>query len=156
MRFRTHSPEETRELGRQLSRLLRPGDVVGLVGDLGAGKTTLVQGVAAGFGVRGRVASPTFLIVHEYRNRLVVYHVDLYRLAPEDVETVGIHELFDEGGVVLIEWADRATHLLPPDTLWIRLEIVDDTTRTITLKPRGVRSREIAHALLRDLTAMKE
>lgn len=147
MRFTTHSPEETRELGRQLSRFLRPGDVVGLVGDLGAGKTTLVQGVATHLGVRGRVASPTFLIVHEYRNRLVVYHVDLYRLAPEDVETVGIHELFDEGGVVFIEWADRATHLLPPDTLWIRMEIVDETTRTITLEPRGVRSREIAQAL---------
>lgn len=147
MQLVTRSADETRELGRQLSRLLRPGDVVGLVGDLGAGKTTLVQGVAAGLGVRGRVASPTFLIVHEYRNRLVVYHVDLYRMSPEDVETVGVHELFDEGGVVLIEWADRAPHLLPPDTLWVRMEIVDDTTRAVTLDPRGVRSRELAQAL---------
>lgn len=148
MRLWTRSPDETRALGAALARALRPGDVVALVGDLGAGKTTLVQGVARELGVRGRVASPTFLIVHEYRNRLVVYHVDLYRLGPEDAEHVGIPELFDEGGVVLVECADRAPHLLPPDSLWIRIEIVDDTTRAITLEPRGTRSRSLAEALL--------
>ncbi|MDR7417111.1 MAG: tRNA (adenosine(37)-N6)-threonylcarbamoyltransferase complex ATPase subunit type 1 TsaE [Armatimonadota bacterium] len=148
MRFTTHSAEETRELGRRLATALQPGDVVALVGELGSGKTTLVQGIAAALEARGRVASPSFLIVHEYRGRLPIYHVDLFRLRPEDLEPLGLEELFDEGGVVLVEWAERAERLLPPDTLWIHLEIADESTRTIRLEPRGVRSRRLAEALV--------
>jgi tRNA threonylcarbamoyladenosine biosynthesis protein TsaE len=147
MRWTTRSAEETRDLGRRLAAALRPGDVVALVGELGSGKTTLVQGIAAALEARGRVASPSFLIVHEYRGRLPIYHVDLFRLRPEEVESLGLEELFDEGGVVLVEWAERAERLLPPDALWIHLEIVDDSTRTIRIEPRGVRSRRLAEAL---------
>ncbi|MDR5709641.1 MAG: tRNA (adenosine(37)-N6)-threonylcarbamoyltransferase complex ATPase subunit type 1 TsaE [Armatimonadota bacterium] len=148
MQMTTHSAEETRKLGRRLAAALRPGDVVALVGELGSGKTTLVQGVAQALEARGRVASPSFLIVHEYRGRLPIYHVDLFRLRPEDLAFLGLEELFDEGGVVLVEWAERAEHLLPPDALWIQLEIVDESTRIVRLRPRGVRSRQVAEALL--------
>ncbi len=147
MKITTHSPEETKALGRRLGRVLRPADVVALVGELGSGKTTLVQGVAEALEARGRVASPSFLIVHEYRGRLPIYHVDLFRLRPEDLEPIGLEELFDEGGVVLVEWAERAERLLPPDSLWIFLEIVDSTTRRIRIEPRGVRSRQLVEAL---------
>ncbi len=147
MELTTRSAEETRALGRRLGRALRPADVVALVGELGSGKTTLVQGVAEALEARGRVASPSFLIVHEYRGRLPIYHVDLFRLRPEDLESIGLEELFDEGGVVLVEWAERAERLLPPDSLWVFLEIVDPSTRRIRIEPRGVRSRRLVEAL---------
>ncbi|MCS7172525.1 MAG: tRNA (adenosine(37)-N6)-threonylcarbamoyltransferase complex ATPase subunit type 1 TsaE [Armatimonadetes bacterium] len=155
MQRTTRSAEETRQLGRRLGAALRPGDVVALVGELGSGKTTLVQGVAQALEARGRVASPSFLIVHEYRGRLPIYHVDLFRLRPEELEPLGLEELFDEGGVVLVEWAERAEHLLPPDALWIRLEIADESTRIVHLEPRGVRSRRLAEAMVEATSSTK-
>lgn len=104
-----------------MGRVLRPGDVVGLVGELGAGKTTFVQGVAQGLEVRGYVASPTFTLVREYQGRLRLYHVDLFRIEPEELDVTGFDDLVEAGGVVVVEWADRAPHRLPRDCLWISI-----------------------------------
>lgn len=134
----TDSPEATQELGRRLGELLQPGDVVALVGPLGAGKTVLVKGVAQGLGTDDparRVHSPTFVLVSEYPGRLWLYHVDAYRLAgPEDLEAIGIGELLAGEGVTVVEWADRVSATLPPGALWVHLEHVDATTRRLTFR----------------------
>ena len=115
--FRTSSPAATEELGGQLARRLVPGDCVALVGELGAGKTVLVRGIAAGLGLADGhlVSSPTFVLVQEYPARIPVFHIDLYRLADPAAELagLGIEEMLANGGVVLIEWADRALEALP-------------------------------------------
>lgn len=118
---------ETQALGRALAAALKPPLVIALHGDLGAGKTTFVQGLAAGLGVRSRVSSPTFILVNEHRGaggtRLV--HVDAYRLgaaAHAEAEDIGLAELLeDENAVVAVEWADRVAELLPPDHLLVEL-----------------------------------
>ena len=122
---RTASPEATEALGRALAARLRPGDVVALHGDLGAGKTALVRGIAAGLGADpGAVASPTFTIAHAYAAPgLTVHHLDLYRLtSPEAVREIGGDDYFDpERAVTLVEWPERAGPLLPPGALHLRL-----------------------------------
>ncbi|MDR5683244.1 MAG: tRNA (adenosine(37)-N6)-threonylcarbamoyltransferase complex ATPase subunit type 1 TsaE [Armatimonadota bacterium] len=143
-RWVTDGPEQTRALGRALGRAVRAADVVALTGDLGAGKTTLVQGMAAGMGVRGYVASPTFTLIREYHGSLRLYHVDLYRLDPADLLSIGLDELFDEGGVVVIEWAERARDVLPVDSLWVEMQILEGDRRALNLRPVGVRSTELA------------
>jgi tRNA threonylcarbamoyladenosine biosynthesis protein TsaE len=120
----TDSPEETREMGRSLAGLLGPRDVVSLTGDLGAGKTTLVQGVAEGLGVTEPVLSPTFTLVRRYRGTIPVYHLDVYRLERlQEVLDVGFDEILDQGGVVFIEWGDAIDVLLPPDHIQIELTL---------------------------------
>jgi len=131
---------ETRQLGAALGRVLRPGDVVGLVGELGAGKTTFVQGVARGLGVRGYVASPTFTLVREYQGRLRLYHVDLFRIQEEELEAIGFRELVDAGGAVVVEWADRAPGQLPRDCLWVRLQGSGEQPRALQAQATGPRS----------------
>jgi tRNA threonylcarbamoyladenosine biosynthesis protein TsaE len=130
---------------------VHPGDVVALTGDLGAGKTTLVQGLAAALGVRGYATSPTFALIREYHlpadrhgGRLRLYHVDLYRLSPADVAGIELDELFDEGAVVVIEWAERARHTLPADTLWVEMRVLDGDRRRLVIQPAGKRSAELA------------
>ena len=130
----THSEEETATLARRLAPTLQPGDVVLLSGNLGAGKTAFVRGLAEGLGIDpGEVSSPTFTLVHEYRGgRLTLYHVDLYRLERAATEDLGLDELGARDGVLAIEWPDRLTHSLSAATT-VHLEIVDDQTRRITL-----------------------
>jgi tRNA threonylcarbamoyladenosine biosynthesis protein TsaE len=123
---------------------VRPGDVVALTGDLGAGKTTLVQGLAAALGVRGYATSPTFTLIREYHGRLRLYHVDLYRLGPGDLAGIELDELFDEGSVVVIEWAERARNTLPADTLWVEMRVLDGDRRRLLIQPAGKRSAELA------------
>lgn len=102
------SAKATRDFGRRFADQLVPGDVVVLEGTLGAGKTTLAQGLAAGLGITEDVTSPTFALVHEYLGRLPLFHMDLYRLSSEDeFEAIGGWEYFRRGGVCLLEWADR-------------------------------------------------
>ncbi len=137
----TASAEETREAGAAVAAALVPGDVVSLTGDLGAGKTTLVQGAARALGVRDPVASPTFVLVREYRGTVPVYHLDVYRLDQmQEALDLGLAEMLDDGGVVLIEWGDAILPVLPHDLLEVRLTLGDgDDDRTITVRPVGLR-----------------
>ena len=129
----TESEEETTEVARTLAATLTPGTVLLLSGQLGAGKTAFVRGLAAGLGIDPEdVSSPTFTLVHEYRGgRLPLYHADLYRLERTAAEDLGLEEKRVLDGVLAIEWPDRLTHDLP-GALTISIEIVDETTRRIT------------------------
>ncbi len=129
----SHSAEETIAFGRQLAGSLRAGDVLALTGDLGAGKTCLVQGLAAGLNITHAVTSPTFTLIHEYRGgRLPLAHIDLYRLATaSEAVNIGIEEYLSGAGVTVIEWAERIESLLPVQTKRIRLTALDETTRQI-------------------------
>jgi tRNA threonylcarbamoyladenosine biosynthesis protein TsaE len=131
----TGSEEETIAVGRELAAKLLAGDVVLLSGNLGAGKTAFVRGLAAGLGINpADVSSPTFTIVHEYRGgRLVLYHADLYRLERTATEDIGLEEMGVKDGVLAIEWPDRLTHPLP-GTREVHLEIVDDSTRRLLIR----------------------
>ena len=132
----TASEEETQAVARELSATLRAGDVVLLSGDLGAGKTTFVRGLAEGLGIDPReVSSPTFTLVHEYRgNGLTLYHADLYRLESAATNDLGLEEIGVQDGVLAIEWPDRLSHQLPGATV-VRLEMVNDSSRRITIGP---------------------
>jgi tRNA threonylcarbamoyladenosine biosynthesis protein TsaE len=137
----TASEEETQAVARELAATLRAGDVLLLSGDLGAGKTTFVRGLAEGLGINPReVSSPTFTIVHEYRgNRLTLYHADLYRLERAATDDLGLEEIGVKDGVLAIEWPDRLSHHLPGSRM-VRLEVASDTSRRITIGPPEGRS----------------
>jgi tRNA threonylcarbamoyladenosine biosynthesis protein TsaE len=134
------SPDEMRALGERLGAAAKAGDVFGLVGDLGAGKTLLVQGLARGLGVPEdqHVTSPTFTLVHIYQGgRLPLFHVDLYRLdRVEELEDVGLDDLYRQEGVCAIEWIDRIPEAAPADVLIIQIEITGETTRRVTINQR--------------------
>jgi tRNA threonylcarbamoyladenosine biosynthesis protein TsaE len=134
--FQTASEAETIALGRRIAAELPSKTVVLLIGNLGAGKTTLAKGIAEGLGAASgdEVSSPTFTLIHEYgEGRL--YHIDLYRLEEaREVETLGLDELFDRQAVVLIEWGERFPELLPADRIEIRLRALDDDTREIEIR----------------------
>ena len=129
----THAEEETIELGRRITRDLPQRSVVLLIGDRGAGKTTLAKGIVSGLGAAPpeEVSSPTFTLIHEYGNGRV-YHIDLYRLErPEEVATLGLDEIFEKDAVVLIEWGERFPQLMPPDRIEIRLRALDENDREV-------------------------
>ena len=130
----TASEEETQAVARTFADTLRAGDVLLLSGDLGAGKTTFVRGLAAGLGIDpGEVSSPTFTLLHEYRGgRLTLYHADLYRLDQTATDDLGLDETGVRDGVLAIEWPDRLSHDIAGARL-IRIEFVDDATRRITI-----------------------
>jgi tRNA threonylcarbamoyladenosine biosynthesis protein TsaE len=129
----THSDEETRAFGEALGRRLGPGQVVCLIGPLGAGKTTLAQGIARGLEVEDVVNSPTFTLVQEYAGRLRVYHLDVYRLSgPEEAADLALDEMLGASGVVIIEWPERIAAALPPERLEVRLEPQGDARRITT------------------------
>jgi len=116
----TSSPEETEAFGRRLGAHLRAGDVVALVGPMGAGKTVLARGLALGAGATGYIASPSFVVIREYAGPLHVYHIDLYRLEEaHDIAYLGLDDLIGGEGIAIVEWADRAPWLLPPEHLHI-------------------------------------
>ncbi len=144
------SPEETHRLGVRLGQLLRPGDFVGLVGDLGAGKTHLVRGVAEGAGVsRSEVASPTFAIVYPYRGRLPLYHADLYRLADYDeLYATGFLDLMGGDGAVLVEWLDRIPEAAPREYLRITLRDTGEVSRELVVEAWGSRPMALLEAWL--------
>jgi tRNA threonylcarbamoyladenosine biosynthesis protein TsaE len=142
---RSDSPEETHRLGVRLGQLLRPGDFIGLVGDLGAGKTHLVRGVAEGAGVsRSEVASPTFAIVYPYQGRLPLYHADLYRLADYDeLYATGFLDLVGGDGAVLVEWLDRIPEAAPREYLRLTLRYLDETARELVAESWGARPSQL-------------
>jgi tRNA threonylcarbamoyladenosine biosynthesis protein TsaE len=133
----THSAEETIALGRTLIELLAPPKLVLLRGDLGAGKTTLVKGIAAGFeaAVEEDVTSPTFTLVHEYRGpRASLYHIDLYRIdTPRELETLGLDDLRSDNSILLIEWGEKFARLLRERAVEISLERDGETGRRIRI-----------------------
>ncbi len=135
----TASVDETRDLAHALASLARPGDVVVLAGDLGAGKTAFAQGFGSGLGVADRITSPTFTLVHVYEGRLPVHHLDVYRLEHlSEALDLGLPEMLDEGGVVLIEWGDAILPVLPNDFLEVRLTFgIGDDDRHLALRPIG-------------------
>jgi tRNA threonylcarbamoyladenosine biosynthesis protein TsaE len=134
--FTTHSAEETIALGRRLAAQLQPPKLVVLRGELGAGKTTLVKGIAEGFqaAAQEQVTSPTFTLVHEYRGpKANVFHVDLYRVDTErELETLGLDDLRDERSVLLIEWGEKFTRFERERDAEIRIERLGETDRKIT------------------------
>jgi tRNA threonylcarbamoyladenosine biosynthesis protein TsaE len=124
--LRTGTAEDTREVGEALATLLRPGDAVSLTGELGAGKTTLVQGVARGLAITDLVVSPTFTLVREYRGRLPLVHADVYRLdRVQDVIDLGLEDSWEREGVLFVEWGDVVPELFPEDRLEIELTTPD-------------------------------
>ncbi|MBI5701196.1 tRNA (adenosine(37)-N6)-threonylcarbamoyltransferase complex ATPase subunit type 1 TsaE [Candidatus Saganbacteria bacterium] len=128
----THSAEETVELGKKIGQELKPNDIVALYGGLGAGKTTLVQGIGLGLGIGEMITSPTFILINEYPGRIPLYHIDLYRLDDiSQVEDLGIEEYFSKGGVCIIEWAEKLGNLLPKNAKTIKIEIVSENERKI-------------------------
>ena len=126
----TNSPEETWALAARLADELIPGTVMALHGDLGAGKTCFVQGLAAALGIDEPITSPTYTLIGEYEGRLPLHHIDLYRISgPEEVLGLGIEEYFDANGITAIEWAERADGLLPPDLLHIQITTDEETEK---------------------------
>ena len=129
----SHSPAETIALARTLAATLRRGAVLALSGDLGAGKTHFVKGLAAGLGTAASVTSPTFTLLHEYPGgRLPLYHFDFYRLdAADEALRIGLDEYLDGDGACVIEWAEKFPALLPPHTRWLRFSHRKDGARVI-------------------------
>jgi tRNA threonylcarbamoyladenosine biosynthesis protein TsaE len=153
----THSPEETQQIGRRLGEGARPGDVVLLIGDLGTGKTCLTQGIARGLGINDYVLSPSFVIVRELHGRLPLFHVDLYRLDRlEETEDLGLDDYFYDGGISVVEWAEKAMGLMPPEHLRIDLTYVSDTDRRLRLQPKGKRYDELVAGLENAISAAGE
>ncbi len=147
LEFISRSPEQTRRLGMRLGELLRGGETICLEGELGAGKTTLAQGIATGWGVTGPVRSPTFTLIHEFRrpgDRQKLYHVDLYRIADAtEAWALGLDDIWIGGGVCVIEWPEHAEAILPAERLWIRLTALDDTRRMLRLVAQGEHYRTL-------------
>ncbi len=147
----THGEEETRALGATLGRLLRPGDVVALVGPLAAGKTRFVQGIARGMGIERPVTSPTFILMNVYRSPdgRVLCHVDCYRMRDpvEEGYDIGLDQQMHGEDICVIEWAERVAPLLPRDHLLVEIEAIDGETRRLRFRAHGPRSRELLRAL---------
>ncbi len=136
LELRTETADDTRAVGEALAAFLRPRDAIALTGELGAGKTTFVQGAARGLGVEDQIVSPTFTLIREYRGRLDVAHVDVYRLdRVQDVVDLGLDELGEGESVLFVEWGDAVEALLPPDHLVV--ELTGDETRRIIMTAEG-------------------
>jgi tRNA threonylcarbamoyladenosine biosynthesis protein TsaE len=133
MKYTTHSPEETRELGARFAADLKSGDILALNGPLGSGKTCFVQGIARGLGVTERyITSPTFVLVREYQGRLPLYHIDLYRLAPGiEIGMLGLDEYLDGDGITAIEWSEKMEEGLPGRTINISFKCLNEMSREI-------------------------
>lgn len=125
MDIEVHSEEEMQQLGRNLASVLTEDDVVYLLGELGAGKTALVRGVARGLGYTGRVTSPTFTLMNVYATAPVIYHFDFYRLESQDLGDLGLEDYLERGGISLVEWPQVGQELLPREALWLVIELID-------------------------------
>ena len=119
----TTGPDQTQEVGRVIGEQVQPGDIFLLTGPLGAGKTCLTQGIASGLGVSGYVRSPTFVLTTRYHGRLTLYHMDLYRIgSPEEAWDLGLDEQLFGEGICIVEWAERAAEIFPPESWWTGLD----------------------------------
>lgn len=150
----SRDPAATDALGRQLGRLVQAGDVLALSGDLGAGKTALVQGIGAGLGVAEQITSPTFTLVGEYDGRLHLYHVDVYRLASATAEALafGLDDLLGGDGLTVIEWANLVASALPADRLDVQFTWLDEQIRRLVFTAHGARHVELLRGLVQEAT----
>lgn len=143
--FHSYSPEQTRQLGERLGRELRLGDVICLQGDLGAGKTTLVQGIAQGWGSSDAVSSPTFIIVNVYRGagQRQLFHMDAYRLdSASEAEELDLDAMLAQGPL-LIEWPERMDGLIPGERLWVQLDYINEAEREMKFTSSGKRYADL-------------
>jgi tRNA threonylcarbamoyladenosine biosynthesis protein TsaE len=150
LKLASHNPEQTRALGERLGGVLQPGDVICLQGELGAGKTTLVQGIAQGWGSLDSVSSPTFILVNVYRraDSGQLFHMDAYRLdSVSEAEQLDLDAMLAEGAL-LIEWPERMPGLIPAENLWIQLEHLGEAEREMTFNASGKRYNELLEHLL--------
>ena len=131
----TRSEAETELEGEKLGKIATPGSIIALCGGLGAGKTTFAKGLAIGLGINANVTSPTFTIVNEYYGKKRMIHFELYRIETEDeLYEIGWDEYSASDGVCVVEWSEKILHLLPKDTIIVKLEIVDNNQRRIIIK----------------------
>ncbi len=133
--FTSNSEEETINFGRRFAEQLKAGDVVALQGPLGSGKTHLVKGIAQAFGIKkSSVHSPTYTLIHEYEGSLPVYHFDCYRMQTvQEALEIGAEDYFYRQGICVIEWAAKIKSILPEKVIWVKLEVISPTQRTITI-----------------------
>jgi len=144
----SNSAGQTRNIGMKLGKLAASGDVILLVGPLGAGKTCLTQGIARGLGIAEYTASPSFVLVREHQGKLPLYHIDLYRLDRiEEVAQLGLDDYLYGNGVCVVEWADKGLSVIPEEYLLIEMQIVSPMKRKLSFMPKGTRYLEILSQL---------
>ena len=150
----SHSDQETIRVGQKLGALLSDGDVVGLVGELGSGKTWFTKGIARGLGISEDtvITSPSFALVNQYEGNHTFFHMDFYRLdSLSELLSAGLEEYLYHGGVVVMEWADRWPEILPEQIIEVHFNIIDELQREITLTGRHPRAREVIEAIEKEL-----
>jgi tRNA threonylcarbamoyladenosine biosynthesis protein TsaE len=147
----THSENETKQAAARLAKFLKPGEVITLEGDLGAGKTAFAKGIASGLGIKETISSPTFTIIKEYEGELPFYHMDAYRLEYSE-EDIGFDEYFDGDGVTVIEWAAFIETFLPENRLNIKINYVDEHTRKLEFSAIGFYYEVILNDFMRYLS----
>ncbi|KQL17636.1 tRNA (adenosine(37)-N6)-threonylcarbamoyltransferase complex ATPase subunit type 1 TsaE [Cytobacillus solani] len=140
--FISNQPEETMDFSKRLAEFLKPGDVIALEGDLGAGKTTFTKGLALGLDIKRNVNSPTFTIIKEYQGRMPLYHMDVYRVE-DSFEDLGFDEYFEGNGITVVEWAHLIEEQLPQELLMISLFLGENGARKIVVTPKGERYEEL-------------
>ena len=140
LKFITHSAEQTQKVGTSIGKLAEPGDIYLLIGDLGAGKTCLTQGIAYGLDIQEYTLSPSFVIMRELHGRLPMYHIDFYRLENvAEISDLGLDDYLFGKGVCVIEWANRGLTVLPEDHLLIGIDYLTENERSFIIEPRGER-----------------
>ena len=146
----TSSASETQELGMRIGELSREGDVILLVGNLGAGKTCLTQGIAWGLGIKEYAMSPSFVLIREYQGRLPLYHIDFYRIDRiEEVQDLGLEDYLCGEGVSVVEWAEKGMDIMPGEHLLINMRYISPRRRGLRIQPRGQRYIEMLKELHR-------
>ena len=156
LEFISRNPEQTQRVGARLGAHLEGGEIIALQGHLGAGKTVFAQGIGIGWGATTRLISPTFVLIRRHtrrRDNNYFYHIDLYRLAaPSEVTGLGLEELFGEPeNVCVVEWADRAPDIFPPETLWVTLRWVDEYRRSLTFRATGKTHQALLEKLRKEI-----
>jgi tRNA threonylcarbamoyladenosine biosynthesis protein TsaE len=136
--IKTFDHQQTKKLGEIFAKLLKPGYMIRLEGDLGAGKTTFVQGVGAGLDIRDRITSPTFTILHQYDGKIPLNHIDAYRIDfLEEIRELGLEEVIDGQGITFVEWPDKIESILPEEMLYIKINKTEDDQRNISFDAIG-------------------
>ena len=144
----SHNPSETHRFGANIGRLAMPGDILLLVGKLGAGKTCLTQGIARGLGIEEYIPSPSFVLIRQFYGRLPLYHIDLYRLdLPQEIADLGLDDYLYGKGICVIEWAEKGLSLMPPEYMLIKIDYLGDTERSLELEVYGRRYIEMLDKL---------